>query len=102
MFLFGGKGAKGELFRDVYFLDLVKWTWVPVSSTTSGPSPRLNHAALLVGRKVVVHGGWDGAKLCLDDLWVFDTETFTWVNPKTAGIPPAPRYGELGRAPVSM
>ena len=93
MFLFGGKGEKGALFRDLFFLDLVKWTWVPVSSTTEGPSPRMNHASVLVGRKMVVQGGWDGVKRSLDDLWVFDTEAFTWVNPKTAGLSPTPRYG---------
>jgi host cell factor len=94
MFVFGGKGEGGALFRDVHFLDLVTWAWIPVSSTTAGPSPRMNHASVLVGRKVVVHGGWDGAKRCLSDIWVFDTDSFTWMSPKTAGLPPSPRYGE--------
>lgn len=92
MFLFGGKGA-ATLFRDIFFLDLEEWAWVPVSSTSQGPSPRLNHASLLVGRKMVIHGGWDGGKRCLDDLWVFDTDSFQWMNPRTAGSPPSPRYG---------
>ena len=48
MFMFGGKG-EGTTFRDVHFLDLIQWTWVPVSSTSAGPSPRLNHASCLVG-----------------------------------------------------
>jgi hypothetical protein len=39
MFVFGGKSDK-ETLRDVTFLDLVTWTWIPVSSTTAGPSPR--------------------------------------------------------------
>jgi N-acetylneuraminic acid mutarotase len=39
MFLFGGKG-QGTIFRDVHFLDLEEWAWVPVSSTSTGPSPR--------------------------------------------------------------
>jgi N-acetylneuraminic acid mutarotase len=92
MFIFGGKGEKGSL-RDIYFLDLLQWTWVPVSSTSAGPSPRLYHASSLVGRKIVVHGGWDGMRRCLDDLWVFDTDAFTWLNPRTAGLSPTPRYG---------
>jgi hypothetical protein len=92
MFIFGGKGESG-LLRDMHFLDLDSWAWVPVSSTTAGPSPRLNHATALVGRKMVVHGGWDGAESALSDLWVFDTEAFTWMSPVTAGLPPSPRYG---------
>ena len=39
MYIFGGKGEAG-LLRDMHFLDLEKWAWVPVSSTTAGPSPR--------------------------------------------------------------
>ena len=54
----------------------------------------MNHASLLVGRKIVVHGGWDGNKRCMNDLWVFDTDAFTWLSPRTAGLPPVPRYGE--------
>jgi len=34
MFCFGGRGENGVLFRDMYFLDLVEWTWVPVSATS--------------------------------------------------------------------
>ena len=92
MFLFGGKG-EGGVMRDIHFLDLVEWTWVPVSATSAGPSPRMNMASLLVGRKIVVHGGWDGTKKCVNDLWVFDTDAFTWLNPRTAGLPPVARYG---------
>lgn len=92
MFLFGGMGENGPL-RDIQFLDLIEWAWVTVSSTSVGPSPRLNHASLLVGRKIVVHGGWDGVRRCFNDLWVFDTDSFTWLNPRTAGLAPVPRYG---------
>ena len=92
MFVWGGK-SESTLLGDMYFLDLEKWAWVPVSSTTSGPPPRMNHASLLVGRKIVMHGGWDGAERCFNDLWVFDTEAFTWTCPVTAGLPPSPRYG---------
>ena len=55
---------------------------------------RMNHASVLVGRKIVVHGGWDGVRTCLNDgVWVFDTDTFGWMNPRTAGFTPPPRYG---------
>ena len=92
MFVFGGRGESGAL-RDTSFLDLVEWTWVPVSVTSASPSPRFFHASLLVGRKIVIHGGWDGRTHCMGDLWVFNSDTFTWVQPKSAGILPSPRYG---------
>ena len=92
MFVFGGRGASGAL-RDISFLDLVEWTWVSVSVTSASPSPRFFHASLLVGRKIVIHGGWDAHTRCMGDLWVFNSDTFTWVRPKCAGILPSPRYG---------
>ncbi|CAM9634761.1 unnamed protein product [Chrysoparadoxa australica] len=92
MFVIGGKGEKNELYRDVYFLDLLDWTWSNVNTTSAGPSQRFNHASVLVGRKIVVHGGWDGDN-CFGDLWVFDTDSFSWMQPRTGGLPPSPRYG---------
>ncbi|CAM9498715.1 unnamed protein product, partial [Phaeothamnion confervicola] len=94
MFVLGGKGPKGKLYRDVYILDMAGgWTWVLVSATSVGPSPRLGSASVLVGRKIVIHGGWDGHGNCCADLWVFDTDSFAWLKPRTAGFPPGPRYG---------
>ena len=92
MFIFGGKGPGNEYYKDVYFLDLVEWVWVAVSTISQGPSPRFYHAAEVVGRKIVVHGGWDGADV-FDDLWIFNTDSFAWMQPKTAGFAPTPRYG---------
>jgi len=40
MFIFGGKGANGAMFKDVFFLDLVEWIWVPVNTLSQGPSAR--------------------------------------------------------------
>ena len=40
MFIFGGKGPNGAMYKDVYFLDLVEWIWVPVSTLATGPQPR--------------------------------------------------------------
>ena len=93
MFVFGGKGAGGRLLRDVRFLDLADWTWTKVRATSAGPTPRFDHAALLVGRKMVVHGGWDGRQRCMDDTWIFDTETSAWMEPKISGMKPSPRHG---------
>ena len=91
MFVFGGRGSNGEMFRDMYFLDLKTMTWSLVRPTNSGPSARMFHASLLVGRKIVIHGGWDGEMTCLDDIWIFDTERFSWLKPKTAGFAPNAR-----------
>jgi N-acetylneuraminic acid mutarotase len=50
MFVIGGKGPDGQLYRDVSFLDVVEWTWSPVNATSTGPTPRFGHACTLVGK----------------------------------------------------
>jgi Rab9 effector protein with kelch motifs len=92
MFVFGGKGPRGAVYKDVYFLDLIEWVWVPVSSVSQGPSARFFHASELVGRKIVVHGGWDCDEV-FGDIWIFNTDSFSWIQPRTAGFAPTPRYG---------
>jgi host cell factor len=37
-------------------------------------------------------GGWDGNEI-FDDLWVFNTDSFAWMQPRTTGFAPTPRYG---------
>ncbi|EQC27300.1 hypothetical protein SDRG_14921 [Saprolegnia diclina VS20] len=93
MFVFGGKGDKGKVYRDMYYLDLETWHWYVVNWTTESPPERFGHSDLAVGTKLVFFGGWDGQSKTFKDLWVFDTETFAWLQPQVAGTPPTARYG---------
>lgn len=92
MFIFGGKGTDGVMLKDVCFLDLVEWIWVPVSTLSQGPLARMYHASELVGRKIVVHGGWDGTHV-YNDFWIFNTDSFAWMQPKASGFAPTARFG---------
>lgn len=40
MFIFGGKGPGDTVYKDVYFLDLLEWVWVPVNSISTPPAAR--------------------------------------------------------------
>jgi host cell factor len=53
---------------------------------------RFFHASEIVGRKIVIHGGWDGTEV-FNDLWIFNTDSFVWMQPRSAGFGPTPRYG---------
>ncbi|KAG3028349.1 hypothetical protein PC121_g7256 [Phytophthora cactorum] len=91
MFVFGGRGAQGEAFRDMFFFDLNAMAWLQVQWTTDCPAGRYGHAVASVDdEKMFVFGGWDGKK-SMNDLWVFDSTTFTWRRPKSSGKPPSPR-----------
>ncbi len=59
---------------------------------SSGPVSRLHHSSVIIGRKIVIHGGWNGSVL-FDDLWVFNTDSFSWIKPRTSGFGPCARYG---------
>jgi host cell factor len=53
---------------------------------------RFLHASDVVGRKIVVHGGWNETET-LGDIWIFNTDSFAWQQPRTSGFAPTPRYG---------
>ncbi|KAJ8576274.1 hypothetical protein ON010_g2938 [Phytophthora cinnamomi] len=91
MFVFGGRGSRGEAFRDMFFFDLGAMAWLQVQWTTDCPVGRYGHAVASVDdEKMFVFGGWDGKK-SMNDLWAFDSATFTWRRPKCSGKPPTPR-----------
>jgi len=92
MFVFGGKGTNGNLYRDMVVLDIKNWVWAPVVSQSVSPPARMQHASLQIGRKIVIHGGWDSVSPSYNDIWIFDTGDFSWMQPKTYGVPPSPRY----------
>lgn len=94
LYIFGGRGPKGALFNDLWCLDVERWTWERMSSTTAAPSGRFGHSQLTIGSKIVYFGGWDGSR-CFNDLWVYDTEAFSWLKPRVGGTPPRPRFNHI-------
>ncbi|XP_011627422.1 acyl-CoA-binding domain-containing protein 5 isoform X2 [Amborella trichopoda] len=57
--------------------------WIPLSTLGQKPEPRANHAATVIGCKMLVIGGECGGKL-LDDVQVLDFSKLTWAAAKTA------------------
>ena len=66
--------------------------WVAVNTISAGPAARFYHCAEVVGKRIIVHGGWNGTDI-FDDVWIFNVDTFGWMQPKTGGFAPSPRYG---------
>lgn len=91
-YVFGGKGPGEAVHNDLYRLDVVRWTWSVVPSTTAPPLGRFGHAMVAVEDKLVVFGGWDGSSI-FNDLWVFDTKSSSWIKPVVDGPAPSPRHG---------
>ena len=58
------------------------------------PSARAGFAMCRAGKNVWIFGGEDKNRTVLDEVWMFDTETFTWCLPEIKGgkKPPALAY----------
>lgn len=99
MFVFGGNagsapvkdsGSTGAL-RDMFFFDLQSMLWYQVQWTTDCPAARFGHGCTSVDDvELLIFGGWDG-KRSMNDLWAFDSNTFTWRKPVCSGKPPSAR-----------
>ena len=66
----------------------------------AGPPPpaRGCHTSTLIGGKVYVFGGEDGARRPLNDLHVLDLSAMCWQHPKVLGHPPPPRSAHTAAA----
>ncbi|KAL1803792.1 hypothetical protein ACET3Z_032439 [Daucus carota] len=53
--------------------------WMVLSTSGDKPAPRLNHAAAVIGNKMVVVGGESGHGL-LEDVQVFNFDRFSWTT----------------------
>jgi hypothetical protein len=90
--VFGGKGENGLLLNDLWAMNVEKWAWELLVSTSAPPSPRLGHSAVAVGEKLLLFGGYDGGSTCApSDVWLYDRSALAWMKPRTSGIPPTPR-----------
>ncbi|KAL7598930.1 hypothetical protein Lser_V15G26066 [Lactuca serriola] len=53
--------------------------WKKLSTTGDKPTPRFNHAAAVIGKKMIIVGGESGNGL-LDDVQVLNFENFSWTT----------------------
>eukprot|EP00471_Norrisiella_sphaerica_P004008 CAMPEP_0184485836 /NCGR_PEP_ID=MMETSP0113_2-20130426/7421_1 /TAXON_ID=91329 /ORGANISM="Norrisiella sphaerica, Strain BC52" /LENGTH=1257 /DNA_ID=CAMNT_0026867481 /DNA_START=367 /DNA_END=4137 /DNA_ORIENTATION=+ len=100
--LFGGCycecGAYSH-FNDIHVLDLktLAWRRIVAVNPAKSPSPRSQHAAVLVGKSMAIIGGYDGRNI-FGDTHIFNLETLRWRHlsvlgdalPSAAGLQPRP------------
>lgn len=89
VYIFGGKGEGGILYNDLWCLDVEKWSWAMIpSSTAAPPGTRFGHSMIAVGDKLAVFGGWDG-RAANNEFWLFDLCTSGARAGGRAGAPAA-------------
>lgn len=96
MIMFGGfvNGVRTKEIYRYYFNDN-KWEQVNQLSSLS-PPPRAGHSAVQYGDDMVVFGGKDEDNNKLNDVWVFNFNTYKWTEVQCNNMPdqlPNPRSG---------
>ncbi|KAJ3359091.1 hypothetical protein HDU91_005009 [Kappamyces sp. JEL0680] len=100
MFLFGGEFVSPNEtnffhYKDFWVLDLKKNSW-EFLSVRGRPTPRSGHRMVAWKHFLVLWGGfYDQANdtKYLDDLWLFDTQDYTWAKLELPDPKPSPRSG---------
>ncbi|EPS71470.1 hypothetical protein M569_03290, partial [Genlisea aurea] len=93
LFIFGGTDGKRPL-NDLHVLDTASNSWIFPSVRGDVPEPREGHSAALIGKKLFIFGGcgkFENSETYYDDLYILDTETFSWKRVYYSGTPPSKR-----------
>lgn len=109
LLLFGGEGADGRRYDDVWVLHRPKhgWTCSGIADFASGkvpllghspvwermacshvadenvPTPRSNSAAVICGKILLVFGGWDQNSRCIDHCDLLHLDSWCWTHCST-------------------
>jgi len=95
IFIFGGSDDKVSPLNDVHRFDTETLTWSTLDVKGNPPSVRSGHTTIAVGNNIFLFGGarWDSRTSQWlsksNELFIFDTVTYTWTKPSTSGRPPA-------------
>ncbi|KAK4267708.1 hypothetical protein QN277_024453 [Acacia crassicarpa] len=86
--IFGGRGTGYEVLDDLWLLDLDTHTWLQIVYDIPRNMPegvslgRVGHSATMVlGGRLLIHGGEDSQRHRKDDFWVVDVSA---INPYTS------------------
>jgi N-acetylneuraminic acid mutarotase len=94
IYIFGGSDKTVSPMNDLHYFDVETLTWRQPQTKGIPPSPRSGHTMVSVGNKIYVYGGakWNSSQNAWteksNDMWVFDTETFTWSKLQVYGSVP--------------
>eukprot|EP00879_Flechtneria_rotunda_P009431 GHRR01009873.1.p1 GENE.GHRR01009873.1~~GHRR01009873.1.p1 ORF type:complete len:380 (+),score=81.08 GHRR01009873.1:187-1326(+) len=86
LYLFGGAPQKGPMLNDLWKLDLDTMAWQQLTPAGITPHERCSTAAAAAGQYILYFGGAfygsSGGLEMLQDVFVLDTATHTWLIPR--------------------
>ena len=91
LIVFGGND--GKPLNDVHIYDIDKNQWQQPKINGTPPLARGGHSAVCIKNKqlLIFAGGYNNK--ILNDLYILDVETMTWIRPSDTGMLPEPRAG---------
>merc|ERR1712228_1080539 len=91
LIVFGGND--GQPLNDIHIFDIDKNSWTQPAMHGTPPIARGGHSAVCVKNKqLLIFAGGYNSKI-LNDLYILDVETMTWIRPSDTGMLPEPRAG---------
>ena len=77
-------------------LDLDSMRWSLLETTGEAPVSRGGHSTTMIGNRIYIFGGEDGARRPLNDLHMLNLESLTWKNLSTVqNVPPTARSAHV-------
>eukprot|EP00026_Physarum_polycephalum_P006410 Phypoly_transcript_06452.p1 GENE.Phypoly_transcript_06452~~Phypoly_transcript_06452.p1 ORF type:complete len:578 (+),score=110.38 Phypoly_transcript_06452:107-1735(+) len=98
IYLIGGQESALNRFNDIFEFDTETYTFTRVALKGSSQPPSFaRHIAVAIGKKIWVHGGFDGHGTYFG-VSVFDVEESTWTYIETTGDKPSARTNHAAAA----
>lgn len=97
LYYFGGYGIRIGYVNETHVLDTALLSWSRPYVNGTPPSPRVGHAACVLGTRMYVLGG-AAHGFAFKDLFVLDTAALSWLEPQAAGQAPGGLYGHTALA----
>jgi len=104
IYVFGGYGSGGSFLSDLWMLrasegaqrarhtrGVFEASWVQLQPSGPAPAARQGHSLTLLGRKLVLFGGYVAGGQVTNDLNLYDLDSQTWAPLPLDGVAPAPR-----------
>ncbi|KAJ6230492.1 kelch repeat domain [Anaeramoeba flamelloides] len=96
IYLFGGTNGKMR-FDDLHLYLISDNIWKNNPETYGDPpTKRSGHSASVIENQIWIFGGRSEKGNFLNDLYCFDTDTYTWYNIEMNGLKPRPRAWHTG------
>ncbi|GBG86799.1 hypothetical protein CBR_g42082 [Chara braunii] len=92
----GGEDSNNSYLSDVYILNAESLEWKQLETTGQKLSPRAGHAAVSIGKYIIIFGGFTDDRKLFNDLHILDIETGEWTKSNVEGARPSPRFSLAG------